>query len=86
MSVHYNPSKTNIVADALRRLYMASVAYVDEKRKELVKEVNGLACMGVRLMSISDSGISIKNGENSSLVVEVKEKHKSDPILLNLRV
>ena len=31
------------------------------------------------------SGVTIKNGEESSLVVEVKEKQKSDPILLELK-
>ena len=36
-------------------------------------------------MSISNSGVTIQNGEVSSLVVEVKEKKDSDPILLELK-
>ena len=55
MGMHYHPGKTNVVVDALSRLSMVSVAYVVEKRKELVKDVHRLARLGVRLMSISDS-------------------------------
>ena len=35
-------------------------------------------------MSISDRGVTVKNMDESSLVVEVKEKKDSDPILLEL--
>ena len=62
MSVHYNPNKVNVVADALRRLSMGSVAHVEEKRKDLVKDVHRLARLGVRLMSISDSGVIDQKG------------------------
>ena len=55
MSVHYHPGKENVVADALSRLSMGCVAHVEEKRKELVKDVHRRARLGVRLMSISDS-------------------------------
>ena len=55
MSVHYHPGKANVVVDALSRLYMGSVAHVEEKRKDLVKDVHRLARLGVRLMSILDS-------------------------------
>ena len=64
---------------------MGSVAHVEEKRKELVKDVHGLARLGVPLMSISDIGVTVHNREESSLVVEVKEKQHSDPILLELK-
>ena len=36
-------------------------------------------------MSVSDNGIAIQNGSESSFVLEVKEKQKSDPILLELK-
>ena len=36
-------------------------------------------------MSISDSGVTVQNGEESSFLVEVKEKQDSDPILLELK-
>ena len=85
MSVHYHPRKVNVVAYALNRLSMGSVAYVEEKRKELVEDVHRLARLGVRLMSISDSGVIVQNGAEPSLVVEVKEKQESDPIFLKLK-
>ena len=36
-------------------------------------------------MSISDNGVTFQNRVESSLVVEVKEKQDSDPILLELK-
>ncbi|WMV55641.1 hypothetical protein MTR67_049026 [Solanum verrucosum] len=36
-------------------------------------------------MSISDGDVTVQNGAESSLVVEVKEKQDSDPILLELK-
>ena len=59
MSVHYHPSKVNIVAYSLSRLSMGSVAHVEEERKELVKDIHRLPRLGVRLMSISDNGSTI---------------------------
>ena len=50
MSVHYHPSKVNIVAYALSILSMGSVSHAEEQRKELVKDVHRLARLGVLLM------------------------------------
>ena len=85
MSVHYHHGKVNVVADSLSRLSMGSVAHVEEERKELVKDVHSLASLGVQLRRISDSGVTVQNGAESSLVVDVKEKQDSDPILLELK-
>ena len=63
---------------------MGSVTHVEENRKELVKDVHRLARLGVRLMSISDSGVTVQYGKESPLVVEVQEKEDSDPILLEI--
>ena len=52
--------------------------------KELVKDVHRLAHLGVLLMSISDSGVTVQNRAESSLVLEFKEKKNSDPILFEL--
>ena len=62
MNVLYHPGKANVVVDALSRLSMGSVAHVEEVRKELAKDVRRLARLGVRLMSISDGGVTVQNG------------------------
>ena len=62
MSVHYHPGKANVVADALSRFSMGFVAHVKEERIELVKYVHKIARLGVRLMSISDSGVIDQKG------------------------
>ena len=59
MSVHYHPDKVNVVADALSRLSMGSVAHVEEEKKELAKDVHWIARLGVHHMSISDCGVTI---------------------------
>ena len=58
ISVHYHPGKSNVVAHALSILYMGSVAHVDEEKNEIVKDDHRLDRLGVRLMSISDSGVT----------------------------
>ena len=85
MSVHYHPGKANVVAYALTILFMGSVDHVEEERKDLVKDVYRLSRLGVRLMGISYSGVTVQNGVESSFVVEVKENQDSDPIMLELK-
>ncbi|KAH0689080.1 hypothetical protein KY289_016438 [Solanum tuberosum] len=43
MSVLYHPGKANMVADALSRLSMGSIAHVEDEKKELVRDVHRLA-------------------------------------------
>jgi len=83
--VLYHPGKANIVGDALNMLSMGSVAHIEEERKELAKDVHQLARLGVCLTDTSYSGVIVQNGSKSSLVVAVKEKQDSDPILLQLK-
>ena len=49
-----------------------------------MKDVHKLGHFRVRPMSISDSGVTVQNWGESSLIVEVKEKKDSDQILLEL--
>ena len=53
MSILYHPGKANVVADSLSRLFMGSTAHVEEEKRELVKDVNRLAPLGVRLMDFN---------------------------------
>ncbi|KAH0720184.1 hypothetical protein KY290_005094 [Solanum tuberosum] len=72
--VLYHPGKANVVADALRKLFMGTVAHVEEEKNELEKDVHQLACLGVCLTDTSNGYVIIQNGSGSSLVAEVKEK------------
>ena len=49
MSVIYNPSKTNVMADALSRMTICSVSHVKKAKKDLLNDVHRLARLGVRL-------------------------------------
>uniref|UniRef100_M1DVB7 Gag-pol polyprotein n=1 Tax=Solanum tuberosum TaxID=4113 RepID=M1DVB7_SOLTU len=64
------------------RVKLASYQFKDAVT---AKDVHMLARLGVRLMSISNGGVIVQNGSESSLVPEVKEKQDSDPILLQLK-
>ncbi|KAF3639755.1 hypothetical protein FXO38_22480 [Capsicum annuum] len=46
--------KTDIIADALNKLYMGRLSYVDEEKKGLVKDIHKLANLGVRLPDSED--------------------------------
>ena len=61
-------------------LSIGSVANIDEEKNDLVKDVHRLGRLGVRLMSISDRGVTVQNAEKSSLVVGVKEKQDNHSI------
>ena len=55
LSVNYHLGKANVVEDALCRLSIGSVAHVD---------VHRLSLLGVRLKSISDSDVTVQNGQS----------------------
>ncbi|WMV18680.1 hypothetical protein MTR67_012065, partial [Solanum verrucosum] len=85
INVFYYLGKANVVADALSRLSMGSVAPVEGENKELAKYIHRLAHLGVCLTDTSDDAVIVQNGSESLLVAEVKEKQDSDPILLQLK-
>ncbi|WMV08409.1 hypothetical protein MTR67_001794 [Solanum verrucosum] len=58
-AVLYHPGKANVVADALSRLSMGSVAHVEEGKKELARDVHQLACLGVCLTDTLDGGVIV---------------------------
>jgi len=61
------------------------VAHIEEKRKEVEKYIHQHALLGVSLTNTSDGGMIVQNRSESSLVVKVKKKQDSDPILLELK-
>ena len=50
INIHYNLGKTNVVADALRRISMGSTYHVEGEKKELVKDMHRLAILALRLL------------------------------------
>ncbi|WMV45241.1 hypothetical protein MTR67_038626 [Solanum verrucosum] len=51
-----------------------STTHVEGRKKELAKEVNRLARLGIYLVDSDESGVLALNGAGLYLVVEVKEK------------
>ena len=47
MNVHYHIGKSIIVDNALRRMSMGSTTHVEDEKKELAKDVDRLARLGV---------------------------------------
>ena len=82
MSVLYHPRKKNVVADALRRVSMGSVAHVGDDKKELVKVVHRLARLGFRLDLSSKGGFMVRHNFESSLVVDVKSNQHLDLLFM----
>ena len=85
MSILYNPSKDNVVVDALIRLSMGSTAHVEEEYREFSQDMHRLVHLRDRLMDSTEGGIIVTNGSESSLVLEMKEKQGNDKILLDLK-
>ena len=81
----YHPGKANVVANALSRVSMGSVAHVDEDKKELVKEVHRLGRLGMKPLGTMDGGMLVQNGSESTLIVDVKSKQDLDPTLVELK-
>ncbi|XP_070023122.1 uncharacterized protein [Nicotiana sylvestris] len=57
VDILYNLGKVNVVADALSRLSMRSLAHVEVDKQTMMKEVHCLASIGVRLLNSEDGGI-----------------------------
>ncbi|WMV24813.1 hypothetical protein MTR67_018198 [Solanum verrucosum] len=72
MNVLYHPGKDNLLADALSRLSMGSVAHVEDEKKELVCDVHRLAQLGFQLVDSTKGGFMVHHSPKSSLVVNVK--------------
>ncbi|TMX01943.1 hypothetical protein EJD97_023069 [Solanum chilense] len=59
MSVIYHPDIANIVADSLSRMSIGNIAHVEDRNKELVKDVHRLAWLGVRLEDSPKGGFMV---------------------------
>ena len=85
MGMLYHLGKANIVADALSRLSIGSVAHVENDKKQLARDMHSLARLGVRLLDSAEGSMLVQSSFESSLVSEVKEKQDRDPSLVRLK-
>ena len=81
MNVHNHLGKANVVAYALSRMRMGSTTQFEDEKTEFVKYIHRLARLGVRVIDSTSGGVSIYPSYESSLVVEVKEGQRLDPML-----
>ncbi|XP_070015155.1 uncharacterized protein [Nicotiana sylvestris] len=77
--------KANVVADALSRKSLGSLAHLGVDQKPLAWEVYQLASLGVRISTSDEGKVMVRNGAESSLVAEVKEKQLIDPALAQMK-
>ena len=75
----------HVDAYALSRMTMGSVSHVEEAKKDLVKNVQRLSRLGVRLENCPNGGFMVHDSSKLSLVVEVKSKQHLDQPLMELK-
>ena len=63
-----------MVVDDLSHTNIGSVTHVEKSKKDLLKDVQRLACLAVRLEDSSNDSFMVHHNSVSSLVVEVKYK------------
>ncbi|XP_070010668.1 uncharacterized protein [Nicotiana sylvestris] len=85
IEIIYNPGKTNVVADALSRKSMGSLAHLEAHQRSLTREVQQLASLGVCLVDSNEGGVIVQNRAESSLVAKVKEKQFVGPLLAQVK-
>ncbi|XP_070048959.1 uncharacterized protein [Nicotiana tomentosiformis] len=85
IDILYHSGKANMVADALSRKSMGSLAHLEACQRPLAREVHQLASLAVRLADSSEGKVIVQNRVESSLIVEVKEKQYNDPFLVQLK-
>ena len=71
MSILHHSGKANVVVDALSRLSTRSTTHVKEEKRDILKDVHRLACLGIRLMDFTKGGIVVTNKLESSIVSKV---------------
>ncbi|XP_027767759.1 uncharacterized protein LOC114074037 [Solanum pennellii] len=74
-----------VIYYALSRKSMGSLTDVQPERREMVREIQRLSSIGVRLANSEDSGVSIREVAESSIIDEVKRHQYEDPILAQYR-
>jgi len=67
----YHTGKANVVADALSRKSMGSLAHLEAYQRPLAKEVHRMASLGVRLADFSEGGMMAQYGTKGDYVFQM---------------
>ena len=59
IGILYHPGKANVVVDALSRKSMGSMAETPPEKKKIVRDIQQLANLGVRLADSGNAGVSV---------------------------
>ncbi|KAF3659410.1 putative Retrotransposon protein [Capsicum annuum] len=85
ISLHYPLGKANVVVDALSRLSMRSLSYVEKENREMVRDIHRLTNLGVQFLDSEDGRVIVHEIAKSSLCTKVKEKQSKPPILMQIK-
>ena len=83
-TILYHPGKANVVADALSRKSMGSLAHIAEIRRPIVKEFQNLVARGVKIETTNKMSLLANVQACSSLVDNIKATQDKDPHLKKL--
>ena len=70
------------MADAHSRKSMGSLADMPPEKKEIVRNIQQLASLGVHLANSGNVGVSVRGIAESSIVAKIKQHQYEDPVLV----
>lgn len=73
------------MGDTLNKLFMGSIAYIEDEKKGLACDVHRFSHLEVQLMDSKDGDVIVQNGSESSLMNDVKAKQNNDLVLVELK-
>ena len=74
-----------MVVDALSKLSMGSLTNLEERKWELVKDIDCLLNLGVRLVDSKDGSMIVQEVVRSSLGEEIKKKLPLDLVFKKIK-
>nr|XP_009790178.1 PREDICTED: uncharacterized protein LOC104237686 [Nicotiana sylvestris] len=84
-SILYNPEKANVVADALSRKSMGSMAHIARAKRLLAKDIQRLEDTGIRFSVRNSEALLACAQAKSSLVERIKATQYEDERLCKYR-
>ena len=85
VDILHHPGKENVVAHALSHMSMGRLTDIQRERRNMVREIQRLSSLRVRLANSEDSGVSIREVAESSIIDELKRHQCKDPVVAQYR-